>query len=761
MNMQPPAPIAPEPDFDSLPKQMITARRWVLWRYSFLKDKWTKIPWNTNRKASSTNPDTWMSFEEVKEAYQTKKYAGIGFVLGWDDTIDKNWLGVDLDKVYDPDTDVWSMPEWRDLVYGLDTYTEFSPSGTGIHAIGWGEKTGEKCQKKTDAGDIEFYDKGRYFTVTGRRIEAVTAPDIKDVNPAALAEVEGVVGHVPEKKTPQVSIPDIWCKPQAVRGVKLNEDQKSKLPKPEDIISMIRASSSGDDFTRLYDKGDFSKYQSRSEAVFSLIGMVHWWTRDVPTTFIIMSKAAILDGNKWSRLGYKEVSKVDQETIYDGFPPWVDVVSPARDVAPVEDKDDIKNLRFTINVPEDHFISKYVAHWTGRNDAYPDYHYASALSLLSIAANRVVGVNTKNMGVIRTNLWILMLGVSSFSRKTTAIRPVRRFANAGTLNQLPDTFTPESLIEDLANNQKAYHLKDECAQILNGMNKKTYMSDLRDLFCSLYDGDPFTRKLKSKIGTQTIFKADAPYLSMQWATTPDNFYKSTTILDSTSGFLLRFMPVFPQYRKGVMGIEMGNPDIEYGETSLMADYERLVEFINDYNNITAAPTERGLKLFNDWFIAKQLYYEDRGDEYKIHQSILARIIPVVLKIAANLTLGDAYIRELIDIDSQSRVSITIPDEYVHEAIREVDEYFLPMMIEIMTQIERRGVENIQERIINNLKTASGYRMNWSDMMRKIRAPNKKAFADAISFMEESGEVVVGETGEGKGLKKFIQLIVSK
>lgn len=767
MLMMPPEPIPPEPNFSIIPEAMREARRWVMWRYEFNNDKWTKVPWNINYKASSTNPDTWLSLEEAYRAYSTGKYAGVGFVLGWDKILEKNWLGVDLDKVYDPDTETWSMPEWRDMVYRLNTYTEFSPSGKGIHAIGWGAKEGDKCKKATETGDLEFYDNGRYFTVTGRRIEAVTNPQVGDVNTGAVADLEAVIGKVDRK--PKSKKTAYYAPPE--KGVVLTDAQKEKLPKPDEIVKRIKNSNAADEFIKLYDKGDFSKYESRSHAVYALIGMIHWWTRDVPTTFMIMTRAAVIDQDKWARLGLKEVRKIDNETIFTNFPPWVDdslKIPITENVPRIEDKDDIKNMKFEINVPEDHFISKYVDHWVGRNDAYPDYHFASALSMLSIAADRIIGVPTKNMGMIRTNLWILMLGVSSFSRKTTALRPVRRFTYVGegklntpVLNQLPDTFTPESLIEDLAENQKAFHLKDECAQILSGMNKKTYMVDLRDLFCSLYDGDPFSRKLRTKVGQSSYFRADNPYLSMQWATTPDNFYKSTSILDATSGFLLRFLPVFPQYPKEIMGIEIGNPDIDKVEEKLAREYEQIVLMIHGHTNINAIPSNSGMKAFNDWFITKQKYYEYLGDEYKIHQSALARIIPNVLKIAANLTIGDPRFADWIQIDTHSKVSVMIPDEYIEEGIRLVDEYFLPVLIEIMINIERRGVENIQERIINHLKSATGYRVLWSDMMRKIRAPNKKAFADAVEFLEESNEVVIGEEGEGKAHKKFIQLIVKE
>ena len=57
-------------------------------------------------------------------------------------------------------------PWAREIVERLDTFTEYSPSGTGVHVWLWGVKPGDKCRK----GTVEIYGGpfGRYITCTGR-----------------------------------------------------------------------------------------------------------------------------------------------------------------------------------------------------------------------------------------------------------------------------------------------------------------------------------------------------------------------------------------------------------------------------------------------------------------------------------------------------------------------------------------------------------------------------------------------------------------
>ena len=73
--------------------------RWICWRYVYKepangRGKWTKPPYRADgrRLASTTNPDTWRSFETVMRAHQRDPELGIGFVF-----TDTPYCGIDLD----------------------------------------------------------------------------------------------------------------------------------------------------------------------------------------------------------------------------------------------------------------------------------------------------------------------------------------------------------------------------------------------------------------------------------------------------------------------------------------------------------------------------------------------------------------------------------------------------------------------------------------------------------------------------------------
>jgi putative DNA primase/helicase len=147
-------PVALDVRLDGIPAEMRAARRWVV--------HCAKVPHNPNtgHRASSTDPGTWGTFEQACAALATGRYDGLGFVLG--DGI----AGVDLDKCRNPHTGEiapWALA----IIERLDSYTEASPSGTGVHVIVRVDPTWT-CGRKS--GGIEIYTHSRYFTVTGEAV---------------------------------------------------------------------------------------------------------------------------------------------------------------------------------------------------------------------------------------------------------------------------------------------------------------------------------------------------------------------------------------------------------------------------------------------------------------------------------------------------------------------------------------------------------------------------------------------------------------
>ena len=196
--------------------------QWVCWRSEVRgrDGKKTKVPYSprSGLHARSDDPDTWATLAEAEAAAHKDDYHGTGFVF----TARDPFCGVDIDSCVDPETaqtEAWA----KEIVKELDSYTEFSPSGTGLHVLVRAKLPPGGNRK----GRVEIYDRGRFFTVTRRRLPG-TSRRIED----RQEEIEALHARLflPEQK-------QVPTKKPATNGDAASED-------PADAEVLRRAMSS-------------------------------------------------------------------------------------------------------------------------------------------------------------------------------------------------------------------------------------------------------------------------------------------------------------------------------------------------------------------------------------------------------------------------------------------------------------------------------------------------------------------------------------
>lgn len=139
-----------------LPKTMTDKNNFVLWRLEkAAKGRARKVPYTPyGRRASTTDPTTWTSYQTAISALETGKYDGIGYAL------DRGMVFIDLDHCIDGNGIL--TPLAQNIVDAFrDTYIEISQSGGGIHIFALGRLT-----KAVKTQQIEMYDTGRYAALT-------------------------------------------------------------------------------------------------------------------------------------------------------------------------------------------------------------------------------------------------------------------------------------------------------------------------------------------------------------------------------------------------------------------------------------------------------------------------------------------------------------------------------------------------------------------------------------------------------------------
>jgi hypothetical protein len=280
---------------ENIPVCLKQLPRWVCWRYeNHGKPKLDKVPIDpkTGNRASSTDPATWTTFEEALATFQqSDDLDGIGFVFaaGGGD------CGVDLDKSIDPTTGL--LKPWaRQFVDQLNSYTEISPSGTGVKVFIRASKPGDRCRTAYQDGEVEIYDSGRFFTVTTQRMDGLSAA--VEERQAQLEEIYATVFG--DSKPASKSQPP----PPTGQAPAISDDE---------IIRLACSSRKlGAKFTALWAGQWENRFTSASEADSSLVFMLAFYTKDAAQLDRIFRRSG-LKRDKWDE--QRGENTYGQETI--------------------------------------------------------------------------------------------------------------------------------------------------------------------------------------------------------------------------------------------------------------------------------------------------------------------------------------------------------------------------------------------------------------------------------------------------------------
>ncbi len=169
----------------NIPSELKMNGLWCGWRYINNEGRVTKMPFNvlTGKGAKSNDPSTFVSYptllnyiyEYLKFDDNGKQLGGVG--LG----IFRGYSAVDIDHCVDENGNLSEMA--KDIIDTLQSYTEYSPSGTGIRII-------FKTQVRIDKDEyyinnrnngLEIYisdNTNKFVSITGNKISGDTINEV-------------------------------------------------------------------------------------------------------------------------------------------------------------------------------------------------------------------------------------------------------------------------------------------------------------------------------------------------------------------------------------------------------------------------------------------------------------------------------------------------------------------------------------------------------------------------------------------------------
>lgn len=202
----------PVPAVSSVVADLAGRRQWLMWRYEpgeSATAKPRKMPYYANgRKRGGKQGDerdraALVDFATVAEAAKRidghgNGWDGVGFAFLPDDGL----VGIDLDGMIDPESGEIAE-RCASIISACASYTEFSPSGKGVHIIGLGHV--EKSFKSNDIG-VEVFCGAQFFTFTGHPWPGSVA-EVAAIPERTLGRLKLTVDQAKRSGSPAPSVP--------------------------------------------------------------------------------------------------------------------------------------------------------------------------------------------------------------------------------------------------------------------------------------------------------------------------------------------------------------------------------------------------------------------------------------------------------------------------------------------------------------------------------------------------------------------------
>lgn len=176
------------------PIELTSRKQWLVWSFEQYEGdkKPRKVPYYINgkkRQGTQGCPEdlkNLATYEQAKSALDFGDYSGLGFAFLPNDGL----IGIDIDYKEDRDPKLA-----QNIITGLNTYTEFSPSGKGYHLFVLGST---KTFKNNDIG-IEVFANSQFFTMTGNQVDN-TPNEVNQISEKALNRLREIVKPPRENK---------------------------------------------------------------------------------------------------------------------------------------------------------------------------------------------------------------------------------------------------------------------------------------------------------------------------------------------------------------------------------------------------------------------------------------------------------------------------------------------------------------------------------------------------------------------------------
>jgi len=383
------------------------------------------------------------------------------------------------------------------------------------------------------------------------------------------------------------------------------------------------------------------------------------------------------------------------------------------------------------------FVDRYVAWSATRTDAAPEYARSLAYTVMSSTIGHC-GVIPNEFGNTKLNLWLLVLGETTLSRKSTSRKLMmevihsveRKFGGDNFKIDLGSDFSPEGLKENLRTKERQSSVvtRDEVQGFFREAFTKSFMTGSLELLTDLYDGQ-ISGTMRA--GKRSVKERTEVALSLMFMGIDKEIPQVLTARDFRTGFLTRFLWVIAppvQVTEDRLRIKMRDGDEAVWTADPMVDKftNEIIRVMNKYKERPAVLRfdDEALERVNQWGISTYaLAAANKNAENLI--PVQQRLTHSITKAAGLLALMDG--------------TETVTLKHVLYVIAQAEEWWYSMET-MASQISASDYERKLDEIEKYIASGGEERRLESSVHNKFRGYAARDMRDMLDSLIQQGRI---------------------
>lgn len=374
-------------------------------------------------------------------------------------------------------------------------------------------------------------------------------------------------------------------------------------------------------------------------------------------------------------------------------------------------------------------IDDYVGHYMEYLDTPPIFNMTGILVAMSAVLSQRVYVNRLE-GRVMPNLWAILIGYSSYSRKTTAQRLTLNVVPENAIYRCPEDTTPEKLIEIMSEEDRILLIKDEIGGMFDRSSRE-YMKGFKDLLLEAYEGFPhgYTRKLRKE-----SFEIKDIYFVLYGGTTISRIMKTMSVEDVEIGLIPRMLMPFGEIKEYKRPPMLTSDEIQFREI-MKTRLRNLSRFM--MRRPVMEISDSMWDMYQD--LCEELFERSKKDR-KVMLPFYSR--------------GEVYVMKLAMIIAASEFSNQIRETDLMRAYNLYNMY-IPHYHRVCDILERSNMTSKDyietEAVLDTIRSAGDNGITKSEILRKNRTIHGVRLDTILHTLILRGEIDTDKVGK-KGVR---------